>query len=195
MKFKLFDRAALIRLGILALIIIALLIFGWSLMVWMPGESLGSSVYARQAKQRGDKIVGMFSLETLGYYSDKADSQQYPPPLNLLYPNRGNFLGFVGNIESRELLRNTIRSFRAQAKFPSEGAALPNALQGVGWSDHWAFWQQGYQAIMITDTATFRYPYYHTLDDTVAKIDFEKLARVVSGISNVIRDFGGIQPN
>jgi Zn-dependent M28 family amino/carboxypeptidase len=156
-------------------------------------ENMGSVVYARQAKQRGDKIVGMFSLETLGYYSDKPNSQQYPPPLNLLYPNRGNFLGFVGNIESRELLRNTIRSFRAQAKFPSEGAALPNALPGVGWSDHWAFWQQGYQALMITDTATFRYPYYHTLDDTVDKIDFEKLARVVSGIGNVVSDFGGIQ--
>jgi hypothetical protein len=337
-KFKLFDRTALIRLGILALIIIALLIFGWSLMVWMPGESyarslpplsqteselqtslkrdvamlsdkigsrnyqsyenlcaakdyltqelttagysvknldysienktytnleveipgttradeilvigahydsafatpgaddngtgaaavlalarefanskpmrtlrfveftneeppyfwtdnMGSVVYARQAKQRGDKIVGMFSLESLSYYSDKANSQQYPPPLDLLYPNQGNFLGFVSNIESRELLRNTIRSFRAQAKFPSEGAALPNALPGVGWSDHWAFWQQGYQAVMITDTATFRYPHYHTLEDTVDKIDFEKLARVVSGIGRVVADFSGI---
>lgn len=338
LKFKLFDRAALIRLGILVLILIALLIFGWSLMVWMPGESytgalpplskaeselqaslkrdvrmlsekigtrnyqahqnllaakeylakelttagytvknldysienqtytnleveipgttradeilvigahydsaftspgandngtgaaavlalarefanskpmrtlrfveftneeppyfwtdnMGSMVYASQAKQRGDKIVGMFSLETLGYYSDKANSQKYPPPLNLLYPDRGNFLGFIGNIESRELLRNTIRSFRAQAKFPSEGAALPNALPGVGWSDHWSFWQQGYQAVMITDTATFRYPHYHTLDDTVDKIDFEKLARVVSGIDRVIADFAGV---
>lgn len=156
-------------------------------------DNMGSLVYARQAKQRGDKIVGMFSLETLGYYSDRANSQQYPPPLNLLYPNRGNFLGFVGNIESRELLRNTIRSFRAQAKFPSEGAALPNALSGVGRSDLWSFWQQGYQAVMITDTAAFRYPHYHTLDDTVDKIDFEKLARVASGISNIIADFGGVQ--
>ncbi len=155
-------------------------------------ENMGSAVYARQAKQRGDKIVGMFSLETLGYYSDRANSQKYPTPLNLLYPDTGNFLGFVGNIESRELLRNTIRSFRAQTKFPSEGAALPNALPGVGWSDHWAFWQQGYQAVMITDTATFRYPHYHTLDDTIDKIDFEKLARVVTGIGKVIRDFGGI---
>jgi Zn-dependent M28 family amino/carboxypeptidase len=155
-------------------------------------DKMGSMVYAKQAKQRGDKIVGMFSLETLGYFSDKPHSQQYPPPLNYLYPDRGNFLGFVSNIESRELLRNTIRSFRAQTKFPSEGAALPNSLPGVGWSDHWSFWQQGYQALMITDTATFRYPHYHTLDDTVDKIDFEKLSRVVSGVSKVIRDFGGI---
>jgi Zn-dependent M28 family amino/carboxypeptidase len=155
-------------------------------------KNMGSLVYAQRAKQRGDKIVGMFSLETLGYFSDKANSQQYPPQLNLLYPNQGNFLGFVGNIDSRELLRNTIRSFRTQAQFPSEGAALPNVLPGVGWSDHWSFWQQGYQAVMITDTAPFRYPHYHTLEDSINKIDFEKLSRVVSGISKVIRDFGGI---
>ena len=153
---------------------------------------MGSLVYAQNAKQRGDKIVGMFSLETLGYFSDKPNSQQYPPPLNLFYPSQGNFLGFVGNINSRELLRNTIRSFRAQAQFPSEGAALPNALPGVGWSDHWSFWQQGYQAVMITDTAPFRYQHYHTLDDSIDKIDFEKLSMVVNGISKVIRDFAGI---
>jgi Zn-dependent M28 family amino/carboxypeptidase len=155
-------------------------------------KNMGSLVYAQRAKQRGDKIVGMFSLETLGYFSDKANSQQYPPPLNLLYPDRGNFIGFIGNIDSRELLRNTMRSFRAQVQFPSEGAALPNVLPGVGWSDHWSFWQQGYQAVMITDTAPFRYPHYHTLEDSIDKIDFEKLSRVVSGISKVIRDFGGI---
>ncbi len=86
-----------------------------------------------------------------------------------------------------------IRSFRAQAKFPSEGAALPKSIQGVGWSDRWSFWQQGYQALMITDTAPFRYPYYHTGEDTVDKIDFEKLARVTNGISKVIRDFVGLE--
>jgi hypothetical protein len=155
-------------------------------------NNMGSFVYAQRAKQRGDKIVGMFSLETLGYFTDEANSQQYPPPLNLLYPSQGNFLGFIGNIDSRELLRNTIRSFRAQSKFPSEGAALPNLLPGVGWSDHWSFWQQGYQAVMITDTAPFRYRHYHTLEDTIDKIDFEKLTRVVDGIGRVIRDFGGI---
>ncbi len=158
-------------------------------------KNMGSYVYAQSAKEREEQIVGMFSLETLGYFSDKANSQKYPPPLNLLYPDRGDFIGFISNIESRELLRNTIRSFRAQTKFPSEGAALPNALPGVGWSDHWSFCEHGYQALMITDTAPFRYPHYHTLDDTIDKIDFDKLARVVNGISKVIRDFGGVANN
>ena len=154
---------------------------------------MGSFVYAQTAKQRGDKIVGMFSLETLGYFTDKENTQKYPLPLNLLYPNQGNFIGFISDIDSRELLRNTIRSFRAQAKFPAEGVALPSSIQGVGWSDHWSFLQQGYQALMITDTAPFRYPYYHTWEDTVDKIDFEKLARVTNGISKVIRDFVGLE--
>jgi Peptidase family M28 len=156
-------------------------------------KNMGSLVYAQAAKQRGDKIVGMFSLETLGYFTDKANTQKYPPPLSFFYPNQGNFIGFISNIDSRELLRNTIRSFRAQAKFPSEGAALPSSIQGVGWSDHWSFWQQGYQALMITDTAPFRYSYYHTDEDTVDKIDLEKLARATTGISKIIRDFVGLE--
>ena len=155
-------------------------------------KNMGSLVYAQAAKQRGDKIVGMFSLETLGYFTDKANTQKYPPILSFFYPDRGNFIGFISNIDSRELLRNTIRSFRAQAKFPSEGAALPSSIQGNVWSDRWSFWQQGYQALMITDTAPFRYPDDRTADP-VDEIDFEKLARVTTGISKVIRDFVGLE--
>ncbi len=156
-------------------------------------QDMGSLIYAKQAKKQGDRIVGMFSIETIGYFSDQPNSQQYPSPLNWLYPDRGNFIGFVSNLNSRELLRNTIRSFRAQTQFPSQGAALPNALPGVGWSDQWSFWQQGYQALMITDTATFRYPHYHSIDDSLDKIDFDKAARVVNGISRVIHDFVGLE--
>ncbi len=156
-------------------------------------QNRGSQVYAQAAKERGDKIVGMFSLETLGYFTDAANTQKYPLPLSLLYPNQGNFIGFISDIDSRELLRNTIRSFRAQAKFPSEGVALPSSIQGVGWSDLRSFGQQGYQAVMITDTAPLRYPQYHTADDTMDKIDFEKLSRVTYGISKVIRDFVGLE--
>ena len=160
----------------------------------LPGaKHIGSFRYAQRAKEQGEKIVGMFSLETLGYYSHQANTQKYPLLLNSLYPSQGNFLGFISDIDSRELLRNTIRSFRAQAKFPSEGVALPDFIQGVGGSDRGSFWQQGYQAVMITDTAPFRNPYYHTADDTVDKIDFEKLSRVTDGISKVIRDFVGLE--
>jgi hypothetical protein len=128
----------------------------------------------------------MISLEMLGFYSDAPGSQKYPAPLGLLYPSRGNFIGFVGNSESRDLVPRATRRFRESAEFPSEGVAAPGNWPGMGWSDHWSFWQEGYPAIMITDTALFRYPYYHTPLDTIHKIDFEKMARVVDGVRSVI---------
>jgi Zn-dependent M28 family amino/carboxypeptidase len=154
-------------------------------------DDMGSLVYAKRCKERQENIIAMISLETIGYYSDEPNSQHYPQPLDKLYPSTGNFIGFVSNIESRELLRAAIASFRRHTQFPSEGAALPNALPGVGWSDHWSFWQVGYQAIMITDTATFRYPYYHTEQDTADKLDYDRFARVVDGVDHVIADLIG----
>ena len=149
-------------------------------------ESMGSFVYARHLKQSGAQVSAMISLETIGYYSDAPNSQKYPALLRLFYPSRGNFVGFVGNSESRDLVRRATRRFRESARFPSEGAAAPEGLPGVGWSDQWSFWQFGYPAIMITDTAVFRYPYYHTPLDTIDKISFDKMARVVDGVRNVI---------
>jgi hypothetical protein len=130
----------------------------------------------------------MISLETIGYYSERPGSQQYPFPIGLLYPSKGDFLGFVGNVSSRELVRRAIGAFRTHARFPSEGAALPSGVPGVGWSDHASFWEQGYPAIMLTDTAPFRYPHYHTREDTPDKVDYARLARVVDGIEAIVLD-------
>ena len=150
--------------------------------------TMGSQAYARAAKERGDRVVAMISLETIGYYSDRPGSQQYPFPVGLFYPDRGDFLGFVGNVSSRELVRRAIAAFRTHARFPSEGAALPSGVPGVGWSDHASFWDEGYPAIMLTDTAPFRYPHYHTSEDTPDKVDFERTARVVDGIEAIVLD-------
>jgi hypothetical protein len=151
-------------------------------------ENMGSLVYAKQLKARQEKVVAMLSLETIGYFSDNVGSQKYPFPIGLLYPNKGNFIAFIGNLKSGDLARRSIASFRRHAQFPSEGAVLPGWIPGVGWSDQWSFWQQGYPGIMVTDTAPYRYPYYHQEDDTLDKIDFDKLARVVSGLADVIFD-------
>ncbi len=151
-------------------------------------ENMGSLVYARNSKKQNEKIIAMLSLETMGYYSEEKDSQKYPTPLNWLYPSKGNFLAFVGNVSSAKLVRKTIASFRSHTQFPSEGVAAPAQIPGIGWSDQWSFWQQGYPGVMVTDTATFRYPYYHTIDDTPNKIDYAKLARVVSGLERVITE-------
>ncbi len=156
-------------------------------------EQMGSLVYARACKARGDKITAMLSLETMGCYSDAEGSQSYPRPFNLLYPSRGNFIGFIGNLGSRALVRQCIGSFRAQAHFPSEGGAIPGGVPGVAWSDHWAFWQVGYPAIMVTDTAPFRYPHYHQDTDTPDKLDYGHLARVTAGLRAVLADLSGGQ--
>jgi Zn-dependent M28 family amino/carboxypeptidase len=151
-------------------------------------EAMGSLVYARRCRARGERIAGMFSLETIGYYSSVPGSQQYPGPavFHRLYPDTGNFIGFVANVASRTLMRNAGRAFRRHAQFPSEGAAAPADIPGVGWSDHWSFWQEGYPAVMLTDTAPYRYPHYHRPTDTPDKLDYDSLARVVSACKEMI---------
>jgi Zn-dependent M28 family amino/carboxypeptidase len=150
--------------------------------------SMGSWQYAQRAHTRGERIVAMLSLETMGYYSDTPGSQQYPFPFGLFYPRVGNFIGFVGNIASRSLVHRSIASFRRHAAFPSQGTAAPGGLTGIGWSDHAAFWERGYAAIMITDTALFRYAPYHTPADTPDKLDYGKMARIVAGLGRVVAD-------
>jgi hypothetical protein len=150
---------------------------------------MGSLVYAQRCRDRGEKVVVMISLETLGYYTDRPGTQAYPSALGLFYPKIGNFVAFVGNVSSRSFVREAISCFRSHAQFPSEGGALFGWLSGVGWSDHWSFWQAGYPAIMVSDTAIFRYPDYHGIRDTPEKIDYERFARVVEGLIPVIRQF------
>ncbi|MFN8390092.1 MAG: M28 family peptidase [Bdellovibrionota bacterium] len=142
----------------------------------------GSAVYVRAAAQRAEKIVGMLSIETIGYFSDAAGSQSYPFPFSLLYPSMGNFIGFVGNMRSGSFVRKTIGAFRNHGQIPSEGVAAPAAIPGIGWSDHGRFWDIGAPALMITDTAPFRYPHYHQQSDTMDKLDMEQMTRVVSGL-------------
>jgi len=152
-------------------------------------SQMGSYVYAARCKQRGEQVVGMISLETIGYFSDAPNSQSYPAPgFGAFYPKTGNFIGFVANVGSREFLRRTLSMFRAQKKIPSQGAALPGFIPGVSWSDHWSFWQFGYPAIMVTDTAPFRYPHYHLSTDTPEKLDYDRFALLVSGMEKVISD-------
>ncbi len=151
-------------------------------------DEMGSLVYAKNCRAEGDNIVAMLCLESIGYYTDEPNSQKYPFPFNLVYPSVGNFIGFVGNLSSRRLLHTAVASFREKCQFPSEAGAVPEMVPGVSWSDQWSFWQQGYPAIMITDTAPFRYPHYHEPEDTPDKIIYDHLVRVVSGLEHVIAD-------
>ncbi len=163
--------------------------------VWFANEEppyfqtgqMGKRGVARALKADGKPVAAMFSLETLGYYSDRPGSQRYPFPFGLAYSDRGDFVAFVGNLQGRALARAAVGTFREKARFPSEGAAAPSFLPGVDWSDHGSFWREGWPALMITDTAPFRYPHYHTAQDTPDKVDYPRLAQVVRGLEATFR--------
>jgi len=130
----------------------------------------------------------MLSLETLGYYSDEPGSQSYPFPFSLVYPSTANFIAFVGNVKAGSLVRQMVGAYRRHAQFPSEGGALWGFIPGVGWSDHWAFWREGFPAIMVTDTALFRYAAYHSPRDTPEKVQYGRMARMLIGLEPVISE-------
>jgi Zn-dependent M28 family amino/carboxypeptidase len=153
---------------------------------FFQSDGMGSHVYVSNFPHDQLEIIGMISLETIGYYSEEPGSQKYPPPLSLLYPNKGTFLAFVGNLRSRRLMIDSLSLFRRHSPVPSEGIAAPAFIPGVSWSDQWSFWNHGHQAIMVTDTAPYRYPDYHRSSDTPDKIDYGILAQVVVGLSHVI---------
>lgn len=153
-------------------------------------KNMGSLVFARGFHQGVSKFAGMMSVETIGHYSDQAGSQKYPSLVGGFYPKTGNFIGFVGDTKSRDLVKKAITEFRLKSHFPAEGASLPGSIDGMGWSDHWSFWQVGTPAFMVTDTAPFRYPYYHTAQDTPDKLDYDKMARVVLGLKRVVLKVG-----
>lgn len=144
---------------------------------------MGSAIYARAAKARGDDIRFMVSLEMLGYYSDLPGSQSYPPLLRFFYPDRGNFIAMVSNFASRKALRELAAAFRARSDFPLETLAAFEFIPGVAWSDQRSFWAEGFAALMVTDTAFYRNSYYHTRADTPDKLDYRSLARVVDGLT------------
>lgn len=156
-------------------------------------RDMGSRVYASRARRQQENIVGMLSLETMGYYSEEASSQEYPFPFGFFYPDTADFIGFVANISSRNLMKFCLEAFRRNTMFPSEGTAAPGWITGIGWSDHWSFWREGYRAIMVTDTAFFRYEPYHTRRDTPEKIDYDRLARVTLGLAEVITDLANTE--
>ncbi|HQN20088.1 MAG TPA: M28 family peptidase, partial [Syntrophobacteraceae bacterium] len=147
---------------------------------------MGSRVYARDARGRREKLDGMICLEMVGYYRDQPGSQSYPFPLMFMnYPKEGNFIGIVGNSKSRGLTRSLEQAFRKNPHLPVISLTVP--LNGwlmppVRLSDHSAFWDEGYQAVMVTDSAFYRNPHYHLPSDTMDKLDFRRMAELVKSL-------------
>ncbi|HEY9713146.1 MAG TPA: M20/M25/M40 family metallo-hydrolase, partial [Chroococcales cyanobacterium] len=149
-------------------------------------DAMGSRHFAQSLFDRQVKVDAMLSLETIGYFTDRHNSQKYPPGLDQIYPKVGNFIAFVSNSANSALTTECVTSFRQAVKFPCEGMAAPNTVRGIDFSDQQSFWKLGYPGLMVTDTAFMRYPYYHTKSDTLDKIDFTKLALVTAGLIGVV---------
>lgn len=145
-------------------------------------KDMGSYIHAKSLHDDKVKVLGMVGLEMIGFYSDARNSQLYPLPfMKLFYPSKGNFIGVVGNFASSGLIEH----FRNRMKLTSidvESLMAPACLIGIDFSDHMNYWKFGYHAIMITDTAFYRNPNYHSKSDTIDTLNFDKMKEVVKGV-------------
>jgi Zn-dependent M28 family amino/carboxypeptidase len=154
-------------------------------------ENMGSLVYARAVHERKENVVAMLSIESIGYFDDSPGSQKFPAGLSKSFPSVGNFIAVVGDRDSADLVTRVTQTLRGWSNVPTEGAALDARIPGVGWSDHWSFWQIQVPAVMITDTALFRNAHYHKPTDAAGTLDYDRMARVVAGLESVIADLTG----
>jgi len=150
-------------------------------------EEMGSRVYVKQAKRNKEKIKAVIILEMVGYYTDTPHSQSFPPFLNFFYPHQGNFICIVGNYKSKNLAKKIYQSFK-KTSFPAQIFIGPSIVVGVDFSDHWSFWKEGFPAVMLTDTAFYRNPYYHTEEDTYEKLNYKKLEEFLLALEKVLVD-------
>ena len=153
--------------------------------------SMGSRVYARRAKEQGETIYGMLCLEMVGYYRYEPDSQPLPFPLKYLgYPTTGNFIALVADRRSRPLLARLEQAIKSGCHLPVSAIAIPfegYILPESRLSDHANFWDQGYQAVMLTDTAFLRNPHYHGPGDVLANLDFDAMVELTLGLYYFIK--------
>jgi hypothetical protein len=147
---------------------------------------MGSRVYAKMARAQKEKIDGMICLEMVGYTCHAPGCQKYPFPLMFMnYPETGNFIGIVNNFKSRGFAKKLLAQFQKNKDLPVIKLTIPfngYILPAARLSDHASFWDRGYEAVMLTDSAFFRNPYYHTAADTMDKLDFEFMAEVVESL-------------
>lgn len=149
-------------------------------------EWMGSLKYAENAYRRHENIKIMLSLDSIGIYKDEPGSQTLPFPFSFFYPERGNFLAFIGDFGSRTYMIQATKGFKKGSSFPIKAGVVPKWTKGAAWSDHSSFWKFGYPGMQITDTGAFRSPYHTTAEDTMEKIDIGALSRIVMGMYGCI---------
>jgi hypothetical protein len=144
---------------------------------------MGSAVHAKSLRAQGVTVRLMMSLEMIGYFTDAKGSQQFPlAVLKAFYPSRGNFITVIGKLGQASAVRRVKRAMRKASPLPVHSINAPRWIPGVDFSDHASYWDAGYAAVMITDTAFYRNPHYHTARDTADTLDYARMAMVVQGI-------------
>ena len=155
---------------------------------------MGSRVYAKRARRQGEKILGMLCLEMVGYYRQEPGSQTIPLLLKFMgYPTTGNFIALVSDRHSRPFLQRLEAGLKQGCGLPVATLTAPlggHLLPEVRLSDHANFWDEGYPAIMLTDTAFMRNPHYHGPGDIMANLDLEAMTEMTLGLVNFLQQEG-----
>lgn len=162
-------------------------------------DSMGSQVHARACRTRSENVVGMLCLEMVGYYRTEPGSQRIPPTippfLTWMFPRRGDFLAAVGNLKSWRLAWEFRRGFKRVTRFPLFSIVLPELIHEIRLSDNSSFWDQGFPALMLTDTSFLRNPHYHEASDTPDTLDYERMAEVTIGVAGALQRLSRSRPN
>jgi Zn-dependent M28 family amino/carboxypeptidase len=155
---------------------------------------MGSRVYAKEARKNRENLLGMLCLESVGYFVQEPNSQQIPLALKFLgYSTTGNYLGLVANWHSRPLLQKLEKALQAGSSLPVSSLAVPlggSFIPETRLSDHANFWDEGYQAVMLTDTAFLRNPNYHTPSDTIDTLNLDAMVDLTLGLAHFVREAG-----
>ncbi len=153
-------------------------------------ENMGSAVHARSVKAANRPVKVMISLEMIGYFNDEAGSQEYPISLmRAAYPTKGNYIGVIGQFSDIKETKRVKALMAGATDLPVYSINASTIVQGLDFSDHRNYWAEGYQAVMITDTAFFRNKNYHELTDTADTLDYHRMAKVVQGTYAVVQGF------
>lgn len=154
---------------------------------------VGSRSYAEKLKRQGAGVRGMLSLEMVGYVSQEKNSQQMPLVLKPFYPSVGNFIGLVANLKSKKFLDEAAGVFRSVEGLPVQCLTLPAdglVFPATRLSDHSSFWDQGFPALLVTDTSFFRNPHYHTEEDRIETLDLGFIAKVTEAVARLACPIG-----
>ncbi len=158
-------------------------------------KKMGSYQYAKALHDRGKDLIGMICLESIGYFTDIKESQNFPfPVFRWFYPDKGNFIALVSNFQSKGFLDLIKEAFKKGTDISVESLSTFSIIPGIDFSDHRSFWKFGYNAIMVTDTAFYRNPNYHGAGDTAETLDYRRMAEVVLGLKSAIEELVGVKP-